>query len=225
MSNTVCIIGCNRGIGLALTIEYLSHGWTVFGVCRTSSQALIKLAESNDHLHLIFNIDVTKSESITSLCATLPKECSEVIHNAGILRGDTVDNANDDEILEQFAVNTLAPLNTLRALKSHLTALKKVGIITSRMGSIGDCSRPGMLGYRISKAAVNMVGKNLANAWKSDNFMLLLLHPGYVRTDMTNGNGLIDPDESARGLFNLMRTKGSQDSGTFWHTNGNELPW
>ena len=225
MNNMVCIIGSNRGIGLALVIEYLSYGWTVYGVCRTPSQDLSDLAESNDNLYILPNIDVTKSEDIIRLCTALPKECSEVIHNAGILRGDSVENANDEEILEQFTVNTLAPLNTLRALKSHLTALDKVGIITSRMGSIGDCSRPGMLGYRISKAAVNMVGKNLANAWASPKFMLLLLHPGYVRTDMTGGNGLINPDESARGLFALMREKGPQDSGTFWHTNGSELPW
>ena len=70
-----------------------------------------------------------------------------------------------------------------------------------------------------------MVGKNLANEWVSPDFMLLLLHPGYVRTDMTGGNGLINPDESARGLFILMREKVLQDSGTFWHTNGSELPW
>ena len=89
------------------------------------------------------------------------------------------------------------------------------------MGSIGDCSRL-HAGLSISKAAVNMVGKNLANAWASPNFMLLLLHPGYVCTDMTGGNGLINPDESARGLFALMREKGPQDSGTFWHTNGSD---
>ena len=115
MNNTVCIIGSNRGIGLALVIEYLSYGWTVYGVCRTPSQDLTDLAKSNDTLHIIANIDVTKSEDTITLCAELPTDCSEVIHNAGILRGDTVENANDEEIIEQFTVNTLAPLNTLRA--------------------------------------------------------------------------------------------------------------
>ena len=225
MNNSVCIIGSNRGIGLALVIEYLSHGWTVYGVCRTPSQELTSLTQQHESLHIIEHVDVTKPKDIQVLCHSLPQDCTEVIHNAGILRGDTVDNAHDEEILEQFTVNTLAPLNTLRALKSHLTHLQKIGIVTSRMGSIGDSSRPGMLGYRISKAAVNMVGKNLSNAWASNDFMLLLLHPGYVRTDMTNGNGLINADESARGLFTLMRDKGPQDSGTFWHTNGSELPW
>ena len=225
MQKSVCIIGSNRGIGLALVEEYLSHEWTVHAVCRTPSQALTSLTQRHETLHIIEHVDVTKSEDINVLCNALPQSCTEVIHNAGILRGDTVDNAHDDEILEQFTVNTLAPLNTLRALKVHLTQLQKIGIVTSRMGSIGDCSRPRMLGYRISKAAVNMVGKNLANAWASDDFMLLLLHPGYVRTDMTNGKGLINADESARGLFALMRDKGPDDSGTFWHTNGSELPW
>lgn len=225
MHKSVCIIGSNRGIGLALVIEYVSQGWTVHAVCRTPSPDLVALSQQSENIHITSSIDVTKAEDIKRLCQSLPTDCTEVIHNAGILRGDTVGNAHDDEILEQFTVNTLAPLNTLRALKSHLTQLHKVGIITSRMGSIGDCSRSGMLGYRISKAAVNMVGKNLANAWLSNDFMLLLLHPGYVRTDMTGGNGLINSDESARGLFELMRNKGPEDSGTFWHTDGSELPW
>lgn len=223
MTKTACIIGSNRGIGLALVQEYLSHGWTVYAVCRQPSSALQTI--NSQQLHIIDGIDITSPKSIEALCKGLPQSCTEVIHNAGILRSDSIDTANDEDILEQFTVNTLAPLNTLRALKQHLSTLNKIGIITSRMGSIGDCTRSGMLGYRISKTAVNMVGKNLANAWASDCFTLLLLHPGYVRTDMTGGNGLINPDESARGLFSLMRSKGPQDSGTFWHTDGSALPW
>ena len=225
MTKSVCIIGSNRGIGLALVEEYLSHEWTVYAVCRTPSASLTAIATENANLHIVSDIDVTKASDIENLCTELSTTCTEVIHNAGILRGDTVETATDADILEQFTVNALAPLNTLRALKSLLPNLSKVGIVTSRMGSIGDCSRHGMLGYRISKTAVNMVGKNLANAWASPHFMLLLLHPGYVRTDMTGGNGLINPDESARGLFTLMRDKGPKDSGTFWHTDGSPLPW
>jgi NAD(P)-dependent dehydrogenase (short-subunit alcohol dehydrogenase family) len=93
------------------------------------------------------------------------------------------------------------------------------------MGSIGDSERSGMLGYRISKAAVNMVGKNLSIEWTAEQIMVLLLHPGYVRTDMTGGNGLINPDESARGLFTLMQNKTMADTGTFWHTNGTPIEW
>ena len=149
MNNMVCIIGSNRGIGLALVIEYLSYGWTVYGVCRTPSQNLSDLAESNDNLHILPNIDVTKSEDIIRLCTELPKECSEVIHNAGILRGDTVDNAHDEEILDAVYREYTRPLKHPSCLKiTPHSSLNKVGIITSRMGSIGDCSRPGMLGYR-----------------------------------------------------------------------------
>jgi len=223
--STVCIIGSNRGIGLALTIEYLKHNWTVYAVCRTPSTELEALRQTHPSLHILQNIDVTKQADISTLCATLPNTVTEVIHNAGILRQDSVATANDTDILEQFTVNTLAPLNTLRALKQHLPDLNKIGILTSRMGSIGDSGRSGMLGYRISKAAVNMVGKNLSIEWRPDNVMVLLLHPGYVRTDMTGGNGLINPDESARGLFTLMQNKTIADTGTFWHTNGEPIEW
>ena len=160
------------------------------------------------------DVDVTNALDIEGLVGKLPSTIHEVIHNAGILRRDSIETANDQDILDQFIVNVLGPFNTLRALK-RLFSGTRVGIVTSRMGSIGDCSSYGMLGYRISKTAVNMVGKNLANAWQEDGITVLLLHPGYVRTDMTNGNGFINPDESAQGLYLRMREHGLSETGSF----------
>jgi len=159
------------------------------------------------------------------LTSLLPSNINELIHNAGILRRDDLSAINEADMIEQFQINTIAPLQTLLALKPHLALNARVGIITSRMGSIGDCSRAGMIGYRVSKAAVNMVGKNLANAWKEDGITVLLLHPGFVRTDMTGGNGLISATQSAQGLYQRLREHGIEDTGSFWHMDGSAIEW
>jgi NAD(P)-dependent dehydrogenase (short-subunit alcohol dehydrogenase family) len=112
-----------------------------------------------------------------------------------------------------------------KAFASKIKAGGTYGILTSRMGSIGDNTSGGQYGYRISKTAANAVGKSLAHDLKGENITVLLLHPGYVRTEMTAGNGLIDTSESAEGLYKILMEKGIEKTGTFWHTNGEELPW
>lgn len=101
----------------------------------------------------------------------------------------------------------------------------KIGILTSRVGSMADNSSGGMYGYRISKVGANMVGVNLAHDLKARGIAVFLLHPGYVRTGMTQGQGSTGPDEAARGLIERMDTLTLADTGTFWHANGDSLPW
>ena len=93
------------------------------------------------------------------------------------------------------------------------------------MGSMADNTSGGQYGYRVSKAGLNAIGKSLAEDLKGEEKTVLILHPGYVRTEMTNGNGLIEADESAEGLYKIMTTKTHDQTGTFWHTNGEELAW
>jgi NAD(P)-dependent dehydrogenase (short-subunit alcohol dehydrogenase family) len=221
---TVVIIGSNRGIGLALVQKYLKHDWRVYAVCRSTSTELESL-KTNENLIVVNGIDVTQAEDRQRMCQSLPLSIDEVIHNAGILRRDDLSSIDESEMMEQFNVNAIAPLQTLLTLKPHFSTSARIGIVTSRMGSIGDCSGNSMLGYRVSKAAVNMIGKNLANAWKPEGITVLLLHPGYVRTDMTGGNGLISTTESAEGLYQQLREHGLNETGTFWHTNGEAIEW
>jgi NAD(P)-dependent dehydrogenase (short-subunit alcohol dehydrogenase family) len=93
------------------------------------------------------------------------------------------------------------------------------------MGSIADNTSGGSYGYRMSKAAVNMAGRSLALDLQKDGIAVALLHPGFVRTDMTRGNGLIDAPESASGLIARFDALTLENSGTFWHARGEELPW
>jgi NAD(P)-dependent dehydrogenase (short-subunit alcohol dehydrogenase family) len=111
------------------------------------------------------------------------------------------------------------------ALLPQLGPGAKVGILTSRMGSIGDNTSGSRYGYRMSKVAVNMAGVSLAHDLRDRGIAIALLHPGYVRTDMTRHNGLIDPPEAAAGLISRMDDLSMGSSGVFWHQNGEVLPW
>ena len=97
--------------------------------------------------------------------------------------------------------------------------------MTSRMGSIEDNSSGGRYGYRMSKVAVNMAGRSLAHDLRSAGVAVAILHPGFVRTEMTGNTGLVDPPESAAGLMARIDELTLETSGSFWHANGELLPW
>jgi NAD(P)-dependent dehydrogenase (short-subunit alcohol dehydrogenase family) len=150
-----------------------------------------------------------------------------LIHNAGVLRSSHFERIEDelDDYRLQYEVNALAPLRVTRALHGRLADGGKVAIITSRMGSITDNTSGGHYGYRMSKAAVNMAGMSLVHELKPRGIAVGLLHPGYVRTDMTGHTGHIDPAESASGLIKRFDELDMASTGSFRHTNGEALSW
>ncbi|MFC3096077.1 SDR family oxidoreductase [Alteromonas sediminis] len=220
MANVV-IIGANRGIGLELAKQYAVRGDTVIAVCRKASAPLLQVG-----CEVIEHVDVSDDQLVDSLAARIPvNQIDTLIHNAGILKSDTLATINMDTLREHFEINTLAPLKTVLALKSKLAPKSKVGLVTSRVGSIADNSSGNNYAYRVSKTALNMVGKCLSIDLAADGIAVALLHPGYVRTEMTNGNGLIEPDESASGLIARMDDLSLETSGIFIHSSGEVLPW
>ena len=124
-----------------------------------------------------------------------------------------------------FEVNSLGPLLVTHALMGNLSKGSKVGLVTSRKGSIADNDSGGSYAYRMSKSALNAAGKSLSIDLKPQGIAIAILHPGWVRTDMTGHGGLINTDESVNGLLKRMDALDLSNSGTFWHTNGEELPW
>lgn len=224
MAKTALVTGSNRGIGLELCTQLKQRGFDVIATCRQSSSALNAL-----DVEVIENVEVSDSKSLAALASTLSdRKIDWLINNAGIADGIAMDDIDDSAIASckrLFEVNSLGPLLTTQALLNNLSDGSKVGIITSRMGSIADNDSGGSYGYRMSKAAVNAVGKSLSIDLKPQGIAVAILHPGWVRTDMTGNNGLIDTDESASGLLARMDELTLDNTGTFWHTNGEILPW
>ncbi|MBH92993.1 MAG: short-chain dehydrogenase [Marinobacter sp.] len=220
-SNVVVITGANRGIGLELARHYAAEGCEVIGVCRQSSEELAGVAGQ-----VIDGVDVTTDAGIDKLKSGLAgKSISLLINNAGLLQDEQLGSIDFDSIRTQMEINAYAPLRVAEALVPLMGQGSKIANITSRMGSIADNDSGGRYGYRASKAALNAFGKSLAVDLKPRGIAVAQLHPGYVKTRMVNFGGLITPEESARGLAERIANLTLENTGSFWHSNGEELPW
>lgn len=218
---TALITGANRGIGLALCKTYLAQGWKVIGVCRTASP---ELTESG--ARVIAGVDVTDPEALAQLADTLAgKPIDLLINNAGIFLNETLGEIDYNNIQQQFLINAEAPLRVTEALLGNMTTGAKIAFITSRMGSIADNSSGGYYGYRMSKAALNAAAMSLTKDLKPRGIAVAILHPGYVQTAMVNFGGDISADESAQRLSQRIAGLTLENSGSFWHSNGETLPW
>lgn len=215
------ITGCNRGIGLELAKQLNNKGYEIYAVCRTGSDELKSITE-----HIYDNIDVTNFQQLKDLSKKLESvEFDLLINNAGVLKPTSLENLNIDDINLMFQVNAVAPLILTQQFLSHLKDGSKVAMITSRMGSIEDNTSGGQYGYRMSKCALNIAGKSLAEDLKSKGISVGLFHPGFVNTRMVNFNGQIDPDVSAEGIIQQIDKLNLETTGGFWHSNGEKLPW
>ena len=220
--STYLITGSDRGIGLELCNQIHKRGDNVIATCRRASPELINLG-----VRIEENIDISSEEAITNLSKKLSGiniDC--LIHNAGIYEFNSLEDFNKQSILRQFEVNALSPICMTISLKHLLKKSSKVAFITSRMGSIGDNSSGSSYGYRMSKVALSMAAKSLSIDLLKEEIYVAILHPGLVSTRMTGftRNG-INTEESANGILKRIDSLNENNSGTFWHTNGQVLPW
>lgn len=141
------------------------------------------------------------------------------------MHGDSLGELATEKIVKQFLVNAEAPLRITQTLLGLLSASAKVAFITSRMGSIADNSSGGYYGYRMSKAALNAAAVSLSIDLKPRGIAVGVFHPGYVQTAMVNFGGDISAEESAARLRLRIAELTPANSGGFWHSNGEKLPW
>ncbi len=218
----IVITGANRGIGLELTrIAAADH--EVVALVRKSSPELDALAAEGS-VTVREGVDVTDDVGVAELANEL-EGVDVLINNAGILRRESLRALDFDSIRAQLEVNALAPLRLTASLAPRINRGGKVAFITSRMGSIADNTSGGAYGYRMSKAALNMAATSLAHDLAGEGVAVAILHPGYVRTDMTGHSGHLEPAESAALLWERIEALTPETSGTFWHANGEVLPW
>lgn len=221
MTRTALITGANRGIGLALSQLFHQRGYQIIGVCRQRSAELDALATQ-----VIAGIDVTDPSCVERLTQELGDQHLDLlINNAGLMEDNVLGDIDYDSLRRLMEVNAYAPLRLTEALVGNLAKGGKVALITSRMGSIADNDSGGRYGYRASKAALNAFGKSLAVDLKPQGIAVAILHPGFVQTRMVNFGGLIAPDDAAAGLADRIDELTLENSGTFWHSNGEVLPW
>ena len=218
---TALVTGGNRGIGLALVKLLKARGDTVIAACRHETPELTALG-----VEIASGVDVTSDKSINLLAEKLKgRSIDLLINNAGLLSVERLENLDFAAIQRQIEVNAYGPLRVTQKVSALLARGSKVALITSRMGSIGDNGSGSYYGYRMSKAALNAAGKSLAIDLAPRGISVAILHPGMVKTEMTGGHGNVEPEDAARGLLARIDALGPGNTGTFWHANGEVLPW
>ena len=220
--STVLVTGANRGIGLEFCRQLQQRGDQVIAVCRQSSPELDAI-----DVEIESGVDLTNEANRANLVRRLTgRSLDTVILNAGLLVSMGLDDLDPEAIRRQFEVNALAPLLLARSLVPLMPWGSRLALMTSRMGSIDDNSSGGSYGYRMSKVALNIAGKSLAVDLKPDGIAVAILHPGLVRTRMIQFNPRgVSPEQSVRGLLTRIDGLTLDNSGTFWHANGDVLPW
>jgi NAD(P)-dependent dehydrogenase (short-subunit alcohol dehydrogenase family) len=219
---TYLVTGSNRGIGLEYCRQLQQRGDDVIAVCRSSSDELDALG-----VRVETDVDITDQVSVDQLARKLQGVMLDVlVHNAGIVERVSLENLDIESLRRQFEINAIGPLRLTKALLPNLREGSKIAIMTSRMGSIEDNTSGGSYGYRMSKVALSMAGKSLAHDLKPRKIAVAILHPGLVSTRMTGftQNG-ITPEESVKGLLARIDELDLSNTGTFWHSNGEILPW
>lgn len=231
--NTVLITGANRGIGLEFARQYAADGWQVVACCRQPQQAeaLNRLADQYKDRFSIHRLDVrelAETDQLSHKLQDLPIDI--LINNAGVYphaQNGEFGRISYDDWMEAFRVNTFAPLKMVEALIEQIACsqLKIVATITSKMGSIADNQRGGSYIYRSSKAAVNMVVKSLAIDLQPRGIIAVLLHPGWVQTDMGGRGALISTKQSVTGMKSILGRVTHSDTGKFIAYDGQHIPW
>lgn len=230
---TVLITGTNRGIGLEFVRQYAMNGWRVHACCRNpaSADALNRLAAQYPDRISIHALDVVDHPQIEQLAETLSTESIDLlINNAGVYpptHGDAFGETDYDAWQYAFAVNTMAPLKMAEAFFRQVarSQIKTIVTITSKMGSIADNRGGGSYIYRSSKAAVNIVMKSLSIDLSGKQITAILLHPGWVKTDMGGPGALISAEQSVAGMRRVIDNLKAEDSGKFYAFDGQIVPW
>ncbi|HLT78612.1 MAG TPA: SDR family oxidoreductase [Ferrovibrio sp.] len=224
---TLLITGANRGIGLELTRQYAADGWDVIACARQPDKAdELKALGSRVTVEAL---DVTDYAAVDRLAETYKdRPIDLLINNAGIygIRNPPLTIADFDDYLKVLQVNAVAPMKVTLAMLPALKKAKaaKIATISSRMGSIGS-DGSGAYVYRASKAAINAAMHSLALDLRPTGITCILLHPGWVKTDMGGQGADITPQVSASGIRSVIARATAADTGRFFNYDGAEIPW
>ena len=222
----VVITGANRGIGLELVKQFNDKDYNVYG----SSRNPLASTELQEEIGLdkIIPLDMSDTNSIETFCKqiqNLTNSKIDILINNAAVRGEKGNPGIPDPnvIRETFNINAIGPVMLIKYLADSLHGTKIINI-TSGMGSISRTTS-GDLSYRMSKAALNMAGRNLHIEMKEHNTIIVQIHPGWVRTDMGGMNATISTEESAKGIINSIENLSPNQSGTFFDYKGDQIPW
>ena len=225
MSN-ILIIGANRGLGLEFAKQYSELGHHIFATTRVKSKSdqLVAIANTT-----VLELDLNKDKSIDSFIDEMSSiKIDILIHNSGIFRDEQLsEDLEIDAWMNEMRINAITPIIVARKLKQNVLEGKdkKIIFISSQMGSIDDNYSGRFYFYRSSKSALNSAAKSLAIDWKDENISVLMLHPGWVKTDMGGESAKLEIPDSIQHMIQVISDLNLETSGSFVNYEGNKLEW
>jgi NAD(P)-dependent dehydrogenase (short-subunit alcohol dehydrogenase family) len=221
--STAVVVGASRGLGLEWVKQLKSTYTNVIGTTRSGN------CDALDAVHTL-KLNVSSPEGIAGLKAALDKlgvkKIDLLVNNAGVLSVEDLNSKNlASGMLQQFQTNSMGPILVIQEVLPLLGEGSKIVNVTSRMGSIEDNDSGSYYGYRMSKAALNAATKSVALDLKPKGITAIVIHPGFIRTEMTGNRGDMNADEAVSRMMSVVKGIRIENTGTFYHRDGQTLPW
>ncbi|WP_375270230.1 SDR family NAD(P)-dependent oxidoreductase [Sphingomonas sp.] len=224
---TALVVGASRGLGFALAEEWLGRGWHVIATVRDRSDDLTALAERHPGKLEIETIDINEAEGVQALRDRLAGRRLDILFiNAGIARAIEASpaTASERDFLDMMLTNAFSPVRAAEMLRDLVPAGGTIAIMTSELGSIANANGGWQL-YSSSKAALNMLMKGYAAKNAGDRHMLLLVAPGWVRTDMGGSGATLSIEESIPLVVDMIEANRGKSGLRYVDRFDKDLPW
>ncbi|SDR52127.1 SDR family NAD(P)-dependent oxidoreductase [Paraburkholderia tuberum] len=226
---TVLLIGASRGLGFAMVEEYLKRGWRVIATGRQNSTTrLLQLATASHDALEVETVDITMPEQVAALRGRLEGRPVDLLFvNAGVKNDDseTIADVSTDEFVRVMVTNALSPMRVVEALQDLVRPTGTIGVMSSGQGSVANNENGNYEVYRGSKAALNMFMRSFAARHRSDTRTLLLMAPGWVRTDMGGPDARLSIDESIPNLVSTIDAYEGRAGLHYLDYLGRVVPW
>ena len=223
------IIGASRGLGFALVQEYLARDWLVVATVREKNgSALHALAEQSSGNLDVETLDITETNQILSLKRRLGRRTFDLLFvNAGVAndRYETIGEVSTEEFTKVMVTNALSPMRVVENLEMNVEANGTIGVMSSGQGSVANNESGGFEVYRASKAALNTLMRSFAARHTNDKRALLLIAPGWIRTDMGGPEARYSIDESIPRVVDTINAQASKSGLQYLDQFGEEVPW
>ena len=221
---SVVITGANRGIGLELCKQYLANGNRVFATYRNSMGGLEEI--ESPYLST-FKLDVRYEKDVRAFVSSIDCDVDILINNAGVPDGrwQSISEIDMKHAMEVIEVNSIAPVLITQKFEEKLKPGSKIVMMSSLMGSISDCMSGKSYAYRASKTALNMFSVAMKNELESQGISILIMHPGWVETDMGGPNAPLSVEESVSGIIERIEEQKLSLTGRYVQFDGTPIEW